>query len=927
MKNKFLSFILVLAVIFTSFSFTAFAQEKDKELVFASLTEEQLATLRSSGRITSGLVSQIPIKPYSNKSSNLPKSYFLVKDGLKTIVGNQGKFGTCWAFSALTSSETGLMKYDQDINFSESHLSYFTYSSKNQKKAFRHLFGDYNAFNNGGFEFTATNSLANWYGPVYEEDFPYSNEKISEKHRYDSVVHLQNVISFPQYAYENEDEQRLARQTLVEQVKEEMYKSRQAVDIAYLATNQSLNYNAETNAWYNYTGDHTNHGVAIVGWDDNYPKENFNNSEYIENNGAWIVQNSWGEEWGDDGFFWLSYEDVTINYIGIYKYESKNNYENIYSHDESIQYTPIGFEDSTEIYMANVFTCSQEEVLEAVSFYTTDVNTVYNVKIYTGLTDESDPASGTLKEEINGIKSLPGYYTEVLPNAVKLDKGEKFSVVVYLENPTQIFTAQVEAIFMEYRVQSVENLSNAGESFVSTDGEEWEDIHKKVINGFDGKYYMRLGNFTIKAFTSSDLHVKFSLSEGDVSLAEKLKLSCSSAEEIYYTTDGTDPKTNGILYNSPIKISDKMTIKAVAFRDGVYGEVYEHYFNQADTMLSELVVIAGEKEFEMDVNASRPDYLVVDSNCETITVTPSSMYDIRVNGEVVSSGEGINIDLMPYEKNTVEITVSEEGFNDYNYSFQVYINPITYDFEKETMSFDENKVAVKTKYSQPVTDGQSVNEWLDSDSSMSFVINMDGDNIVVNLPERLKLEKPEIDFYNEKSTQIYHEKVYYKFSQEEDAEEFFSENDYIPVFPGETMYLYKKAENGFFSSKVLEWVIPARPTFRPEVKNVTKTKVSFTYNVNFEYTCSGKSLFALGVFSSLTPGENYVFNISSPADENKFASETFVFEITTETDERFEKLKNNIALGETDNSFMAQLKAFLSKAYYIIRIFVFTLFE
>ncbi len=925
MKNKFLSFVLALTVIFTSFSFTTFALEKEKELVFASLTEEQLLALKNNGIITSGLVSQVPIKPYSNKSSNLPQSYFLAKDGFKTIVGNQGKFGTCWAFSALTSSETGLMKYNQDVNFSEAHLSYFTYASKNQKKAFRNLFGDYNPFNNGGFTFTATNSLANWYGPVYEEDFPYSNEKISEKYKYNSVVHLQNMISFPKYAYENENEQKIARQTLVEQVKGEMYKNKQAVDIAYLASNQSVNYNPETNAWYNYTGDHTNHGVVIIGWDDNYPKENFNNSEHIENNGAWLVQNSWGEEWGDDGCFWLSYEDVTINYIGIYKYENRYNYENIYSHDESIQYTPIGFEDSTEIHMANVFDCSREEVLEAVSFYTTDVNTIYNVKIYTGLTDESDPTSGTLQQEIDGIKALPGYYTEVLPKAVNLNKGEKFSVVVYLENPTQVFTAQVEAIFMEYRIQSVENLSNAGESFVSIDGEDWEDIHKKVINGFDGKYYMRLGNFVIKAFTSSDLYVKFSLGEGDVSLAEKLNFSCSSADEIYYTTDGTDPITNGILYTSPVDISDMMTVKAVAFRDGVFGEVYERHFSQDDTMLSEVIVTAGEKEYEMNVNTSRPDYLVVDNECSSITVTTSSMYDIKVNGTMVSSGESVDIELTPYKQNTVEITVSDEGFTDYNYSFQVYINPITYDFEDETLSFDEDKVSVKTKHSNQVVSGQSVKEWLDSDATMAFVINMDGYNVITELPKRLKLDSPEIDFINEQSTEAYSGKVYYKLS--EDGEEFSVEDDYLPVFPGETVYLYRKAEDGMFGSKVIEWQIPPRPEVNLEVKNVTKTLVSFTYNVNLEYTCSGKSLFALGAFSRLTPGETYIFNISRPANENEFASENFVFEITTKTDETFEKLKRNIALGETDNSFTAQLTALLSKAYYIIRIFVFTFFE
>ena len=36
------------------------------------------------------------------------------------------------------------------------------------------------------------------------------------------------------------------------------------------------------------------HAVCIIGWDDNYSKDNFNTNYKPKNNGAWIVKNSWG---------------------------------------------------------------------------------------------------------------------------------------------------------------------------------------------------------------------------------------------------------------------------------------------------------------------------------------------------------------------------------------------------------------------------------------------------------------------------------------------------------------------------------------------------------------------------------------------------------------------------------------------------------
>ena len=56
------------------------------------------------------------------------------------------------------------------------------------------------------------------------------------------------------------------------------------------------------------------HAVVIIGWDDNYSKDNFY-YEKPENDGAWLVLNSWGTNWGNNGTAWVSYDDY-YNLLG-----------------------------------------------------------------------------------------------------------------------------------------------------------------------------------------------------------------------------------------------------------------------------------------------------------------------------------------------------------------------------------------------------------------------------------------------------------------------------------------------------------------------------------------------------------------------------------------------------------------------------------
>jgi hypothetical protein len=63
-----------------------------------------------------------------------------------------------------------------------------------------------------------------------------------------------------------------------------------------------------------------NHIVVIVGWYDD---------ENLLNNGYWICKNSWGTDWGYDGFFNIEYGGLfTATYVAWVDYEGNNSFPN-----------------------------------------------------------------------------------------------------------------------------------------------------------------------------------------------------------------------------------------------------------------------------------------------------------------------------------------------------------------------------------------------------------------------------------------------------------------------------------------------------------------------------------------------------------------------------------------------------------------------
>ncbi|MBN2069993.1 MAG: hypothetical protein JW814_00945 [Candidatus Krumholzibacteriota bacterium] len=174
-----------------------------------------------------------------------------------------------------------------------------------------------------------------------------------------------------------------------------------------------------------YVGtENTNHGVLIVGWDD----------DMCSGAGAWIVKNSWGTGWGDNGFFYIEYENAQIgsntNVITDYKEFDPN--ETIYYYDEVGWWTSVGYSDGDDWGMIVLTPANADEYLYAVDFWAVAAPGTYTVKVFDDFNGSS--LSNLLAGPIVKSISEEGYYSVKLTTPIPLTMGDDIYLEVEFNN-------------------------------------------------------------------------------------------------------------------------------------------------------------------------------------------------------------------------------------------------------------------------------------------------------------------------------------------------------------------------------------------------------------------------------------------------------------------------------------------------------------
>ena len=349
-------------------------------------------------------------------TDQIPSRFDLRDYGWVTPVKIQGDANTCWAFGIYGALESAVLKSTgKSYDFSESHMvnSMLKYSK----------YGLLKDADDGGYSDWAVEYLLSWFGPVSKENDSYDElGRISPIFNPNENIHIQDVKFF--HPHENLTDNKDYKKAIMENG---------ALDISYYSFDNAPYYNNNTGAQYQNVTKNQNHEVAVIGWDDNYSKENFLVTP--PGDGAWIIKNSWDTIWGKDGYGYISYYDVGIfnyTYTVSFVFNNTENYTTNYQTDLSGNLTIN--ESNKNVSYSNSYKSNGNELISGVGTYFSNENENYSLDVY---------VNGELKHTQNGIAPYYGFHTVKLTKEIPVKKGDTFKVVMKKKSiPTLSFSRQ-----------------------------------------------------------------------------------------------------------------------------------------------------------------------------------------------------------------------------------------------------------------------------------------------------------------------------------------------------------------------------------------------------------------------------------------------------------------------------------------------------
>ena len=478
------------------------------------------------------------------------------------VIRDQMQTNSCWAFATLAVLESALGLSDKNASlpvisydFSERHMNYASTRSAFLNNKINE-YGFTRNLSDGGNFWMASAYLTNGLGAVDEKSLPFENNEnnidISQIENKEVTTTLYDTKEFPSVTAEE-------RAQVMQMMKEHIVNYGGIYVNVHGADMMGKGYNNKTGAMYSKDPETEgiDHAVVIIGWDDNYSRDNFNEEQKPQGNGAWIVKNSWGDEitqkvidiktaifeqnteiciqngWltpeqvpdnqvtynldliygegkgriegedaiveiGDNGYMYMSYEDCNVytNMAGIEKATYGKDYDNIYQNDLLGPAINLSVTSEGELNLANVFTRdrSKNEELDKISVFSYQG---YEYKVYVNPNGDSKAKSDLVEVKLKEGETAteePGFHVLELAEPVKLT-GDKFSVVLQIINTEGEKLIALESPVQDTSWQDAE--VNPGESYWATEA------------GFEANYWTDLstlegypGNLCIKAYTN-----------------------------------------------------------------------------------------------------------------------------------------------------------------------------------------------------------------------------------------------------------------------------------------------------------------------------------------------------------------------------------------------------------------------------------------
>ncbi|KKM20393.1 hypothetical protein LCGC14_1645930, partial [marine sediment metagenome] len=301
--------------------------------------------------------------------------------------GNYG--GNCTAFSSIGSIESRWLS----MGFPEVDLS-------EQNLAACYGFDEENwGYGQGANQFVNSAYLTRLNGPVLEEDDPYNVDIHPCKDDLEPAALIPDSRWLPVRDFE------LLKHTVY-------YYGAVYVGIHWDVSGGSFNASDNT---YNYAGNNAaNHAVLVCGWDDA--------KTTAGGTGAWIVKNSWGTGWGDNGFFYISYQDSQFagDEMAYFPVRWENNdVDTIFMHDELGFTGTIPAPNTSQFFELAKFNVLSSHLVTHVGVAVPEPETVLDFNVYDDFDGEN--LSNLIGSRSGIYVEIPGIYTFALPVKVEDD--------------------------------------------------------------------------------------------------------------------------------------------------------------------------------------------------------------------------------------------------------------------------------------------------------------------------------------------------------------------------------------------------------------------------------------------------------------------------------------------------------------------------
>ncbi len=263
------------------------------------------------------------------------------------------------------------------------------------------------------------------------------------------------------------------------------------------------------------------HGVTIIGWDDNYSASNFLADRQPPADGAWIVRNSWGSDYGNDGYFYLSYYDQSIYMAESFDFlltdDPQTAQVDIMGYDfmQADSICSVRMDESCAI--ANIFTMESDNVLSDISIMTADLNTEVTAAVYLLNENATSPTDGTMLEILTETFMYGGYHRISLNYHYAVPEGARISIVQeqssettegtvfnipYTSGASEAYMELLNAFEEDLLTQWVEGKIGEGESFVCVDGEwfDWADLIAELQSSYNLTSLLSYDNLNMKLY-------------------------------------------------------------------------------------------------------------------------------------------------------------------------------------------------------------------------------------------------------------------------------------------------------------------------------------------------------------------------------------------------------------------------------------------